>query len=158
MGMPVGVNLLKDRECGTCTKCCEGYLFGSAHGKQFTLGKPCHFVTKDKGCGIYKDRPENPCKSFQCAWLVNKDIPEWLKPDQVNAMFVFGWKNDIPYLDLVEAGAKLDSQVLTWAILWVLERNLNFAWQTEGGYSYIGSVEFINAWRETSQQSIENSN
>jgi hypothetical protein len=34
-------------------------------------GVPCHFK-KNGGCGIYKDRPKNPCKQYKCEWL--KDI------------------------------------------------------------------------------------
>ena len=62
------------RECGTCTKCCEGWLTGEALGHNFYPGKPCHFLAVNKGCTVYAKRPKDPCSSYKCAWLANEDI------------------------------------------------------------------------------------
>lgn len=67
------------RECNGCTACCEGWLSGEAHGHYFQPGRPCHFKCEG-GCSIYEKRPENPCKTFICEWLVNPELPEWMKP------------------------------------------------------------------------------
>ncbi|GIR72393.1 MAG: hypothetical protein CM15mP74_36440 [Halieaceae bacterium] len=49
-------------------------------------GKACRHRT-ETGCGIYADRPENPCKIFQCGWL-NGTLPEdeSFKPNHCGAI------------------------------------------------------------------------
>ena len=49
-------------------------------------GKACKHRT-ETGCGIYADRPENPCKIFQCGWL-NGTLPEdeSFKPNHCGAI------------------------------------------------------------------------
>jgi Fe-S-cluster containining protein len=88
------------RECGTCTKCCEGWLMadiepeiipknrtagsiGDIHeqhiggGIGISPGRPCRFLNMDKdvndglGCTIYEHRPYEPCQRFKCAWLLD---------------------------------------------------------------------------------------
>lgn len=136
------------RECGTCTKCCEGYLAGEALGKVFDLGKPCHYVSIGKGCTVYTKRPTNPCVSFKCQWLENTDLPEWLKPDAINAIVKVDKVKDIFYLRVVEAGEMLQSKVLSWLIQYAVNNQLNFVWQINGGSSWIGSPEFHQAMND----------
>ena len=66
------------RECGDCTACCTALLIDVGDIKSNAY-EPCKHLTA-KGCGIYKDRPENPCRSFSCAWLQGhmeeKDRPD----------------------------------------------------------------------------------
>lgn len=130
------------RECGTCTKCCEGWLVGEALGYKFYAGKPCHFVAIGKGCSVYAKRPKDPCVSFKCEWLTNENIPEWMKPSEINAIITQKVKNDIEYISLVEAGSILSSCVLTWVIEYALSKNLNLVWFVEGGFHWFGSPEF----------------
>lgn len=130
------------RECGSCTKCCEGYLQGSALDKNFYEGHPCHFVSIGKGCTVYSKRPQHPCVSFKCEWLYNLEIPEWMKPNKINAIIKFDSINDIPYLSVIEAGEILQSKVLSWLIQFALNNKINFLWQVESGFSWIGSPEF----------------
>ena len=61
------------RSCGDCTACCEGWL--SAKDLKMWAGKACEHKTA-AGCGIYADRPENPCKAFQCGAIVLPDRTE----------------------------------------------------------------------------------
>jgi hypothetical protein len=137
------LNLLPDRQCGTCTKCCEGSLSGSAYGIPFYKGKPCHFLIEKKGCGIYKDRPNDPCKTYSCEWLKNKEIPEWLKPERSNVIIDVRHVGSINYLNLVEAGEVLPSNVLSWAILYAMQNGLNLRWEVNGSLNWIGSPEFL---------------
>ena len=130
------------RSCGTCTKCCEGWLHGAAYEKKFWRGRPCHYLTAGK-CAIYGQHPEDPCKKFRCQWLANEDVPGWLKPDEVNAILVKRRKNDIDYLEITEAGEKLRSEVLSWAVMYCLERKLNLYYSIDGGSNRIGSPEFL---------------
>ena len=66
------------RTCGDCTKCCEGWLEGVVHGYKMYRGCSCHFL--EKSCSAYESRPENPCKSYNCAWLLEDKFPSWMKP------------------------------------------------------------------------------
>ena len=140
------------RSCGDCTKCCEGWLSGEALGHSFYKGKPCHFITIGKGCSIYAKRPKDPCQSFKCAWLSDENIPEWMKPSDIDTIFIHKTVKDIPYLCLVEAGSNLSSKVLTWAIQYVLANNMNFYWEIDGGANWIGSPEFGLALQENSNK------
>ena len=108
--IPVHLISSEGRECGTCTKCCEGWLladiepeipenrsagsigdFSEAHiggGCTIQPGRPCKFLNMDKdynegkGCLIPEYRPQEPCRRFICGWLGDDKyvIPEWMKP------------------------------------------------------------------------------
>ncbi len=132
------------RSCGTCTKCCEGHLGGAVRNIPFYKGNPCHFVTIGKGCTIYAQRPENPCVSYSCLWVKNEDLPEWIKPNEVNAIISQKYtQNNISFIEVVEAGEKLRSDVLSWLIKYCLSNGYNFSWEVDGGKNYIGSPEFL---------------
>lgn len=134
------------RECGTCHKCCEGYLHGEAHGHAFWRSRKCHFLN-NSGCTIYEDRPAVPCKSYKCMWLEDDKqvIPEWMKPDEVNAILTLRSTGDIEYMELTEAGETMRSEVLSWAILYALNNDKNLKYQVNGGWNQIGSPDFLKA-------------
>jgi hypothetical protein len=135
------------RGCGTCTKCCEGWLSGNAHGHSFYRGKPCHFIAIGKGCGIYEQRPKDPCVSYSCAWLTNADLPEWMKPSEINAIVDFRKidNTDIQYIKIHEAGETLRSDVLSWLLQYALKNQLNLIWTVNGAQNWLGSPEFVEA-------------
>jgi hypothetical protein len=137
---------VRERSCGTCTKCCEGYLSGEVRGIPFFKGKPCHFIKTNSGCSIYEDRPEDPCKGFKCLWLTDQNLPEWLKPNLSNAMFVPSVIDSHDYIFAIEAGEKMDARVLSWAVAYMSFNKLNFAWQYDGVWSAIGSDRFVKAY------------
>lgn len=132
------------RSCDGCTKCCEGYLVGEAEGHKFYPGMPCHFVKMGKGCAIYANRPKDPCVEYKCLWVQSDDIPEWAKPSEIKAI-IDERKTDsgIGYLKVTEAGAILDSRLLSWVFEYALNKGLNLMWTVEGGFHYIGSTEFV---------------
>ncbi len=134
---------MSKRSCGDCTKCCEGWLSGEALGHTFYPGKPCHFIAIGKGCTVYAKRPKEPCQTYKCAWLADEDIPEWMKPSEINAIFTHKEVNGIPYLHLKEAGSELSSKVLSWAIVYCLSKGMNLYWEINGGPNYIGSTDFL---------------
>jgi uncharacterized cysteine cluster protein YcgN (CxxCxxCC family) len=144
-GTPVRTKT-EQRSCGTCTKCCEGHLVGEVRGIPFHLGKPCHFLKIDVGCSIYEDRPEKPCKSFKCMWLTEPNLPEWLKPNLINAMFVPSEVEGHKYIFAIEAGEKMEERTISWAKSYMSSNNLNFAWQHDGKWNAMGSVEFIGSY------------
>ena len=138
------------RNCDGCTKCCEGYLYGQSYGKQFMHGRPCHFALLGKGCSIYEDRPHSPCQTFKCVWVIDtkRDFPEWMKPSLSNVIIVPRHINDILYIDVVEAGAKIDSTVLNWLFLYTLEKKVNMRVQIAGGHHNYGTKEFQHAMKQ----------
>jgi hypothetical protein len=130
-----------NRECGECTKCCEGWLNSNAYGYTQNRGKPCHFLLKK--CTIYKDRPKDPCRDFKCVWLESDLMPMWMRPDLIKAVVLRKITNDIEYLQILESGAKLDSSVLNWFIVWAISNGKNIAYEIEGGMNKMGSEEFF---------------
>ena len=67
------------RRCGGCTACCEGWLLSTVVAME--PGKPCRH-NRAEGCAIYDTRPENPCRTFSCAWLSDDlSYPEFMRPD-----------------------------------------------------------------------------
>jgi hypothetical protein len=133
---------MSKRSCGTCTKCCEGWLTTNVLGNSLYPGKPCHFISVGKGCTVYSQRPKDPCAVFKCGWLDNPELPEWFKPEQINAIIKFDKINGIPRMVAIEAGETLQSRVLTWLIQYAITNHLNFAWQINGSFNWIGSPEF----------------
>jgi hypothetical protein len=135
------------RKCGTCSKCCEGWLTGEAHGHRFWPGRKCHFLTTE-GCGIYENRPETPCRSYKCMWLGDEKfplsadtIPEWMKPEFSNV--IMSWRysseHDLTYVEVVEAGKTIEPDVLNWIIHYCLNNNINIKYQIKGGWNKIGN-------------------
>ena len=57
-----------NRECGSCTMCCQGDFYNNVYGNVVKFNKPCVFSIKNEGCSIHKTKPDN-CKNFKCAWL-----------------------------------------------------------------------------------------
>lgn len=53
------------------------------------LGKPagvtCDHVRQGKGCGIYDRRP-NACRTFECVWLMDEEMPHRFRPDQTKVV------------------------------------------------------------------------
>ena len=129
------------RTCDGCTKCCEGWLSGEAHGHAFFRGRPCFFL--NKGCSIYDTRPQEPCRSYKCAWLDDMQFPEWMKPDLVNVIINRTKRDNIMYYTLVESGSLLNVKVLSWMVQWALNNNQNLMYYIDGGMNRIGSKEFL---------------
>ena len=141
--------MITNRNCDGCTVCCEGWLFGEAHGKHFSPGRPCHFMGH-KGCTIYENRPEDPCKVFKCQWLSNDDIPAWMKPDVIKVLITKRKEKGHSYLQLVELGQRMDPRVLSWFFLEHINgRVINLKYQIDGGWTFIGTPEFVRDIGET---------
>ena len=129
------------RSCNGCTKCCEGWLKAEIKGEWMSPGKPCRFKT-DKGCGIYDERPTEPCKTYKCLWLEDSElVPEEFWPGSTNVILTKRWtESNIPYLEMIEAGGKLPVEVLDWAIQNVqLGIIKNFVYTVDGHRRFITS-------------------
>lgn len=127
---------IPQRTCDSCTKCCQGHLWGEAHGHSFQEGKPCFFVG-EKGCSIYVDRPDKPCKSFKCEWLASDYLPMWMRPDLSKVIATRRQYDDGEWLELKEAGQKMDSAVLSWVLVWAANNKQNVRYQIDGGWNWI---------------------
>ena len=138
---------MSERSCDGCAKCCEGWLQGEAYGHAFYKGRPCFFLGKT--CTIYETRPENPCRSFKCAWLDSDIFPAWMKPDLVNAIIVRRIDNNIEYYVINEAGGVLQTKTLNWLVQWALNNQKNILYYVDGGENKIGSKEFLEIKHET---------
>lgn len=133
------------RECGECTKCCEGSLLLSVKGKTVNKSNPCHFLStlnKCGGCTIYEERPK-VCSDFKCDWLINPEIPEWLKPSLSNVIIINQDLADVPYYDVVETDGKIDSVALNWILLFAIRNKINLKYQVNGENNIFGSAAFI---------------
>ena len=132
------------RQCGSCTACCEGWLSGQAYGYAFYPGRPCHF--KGAGCcSIYPDRPENPCKGFECVWLSKTlvELPEWMRPDLCGSIVLVNeWRDKEYALRVFETGKKIDSTVLSWFIELYLTHNVCVSYQMQSVWHHIGPEEY----------------
>jgi len=131
------------KKCGTCTKCCDGTLEGNINGHEMKLGKPCHYLTIGEGCNIYNERPQEPCKRYECAWLVDENIPDFMKPENSNCILDYREKNKIKYLRLVECETPYSAEVLSWCIEYARSNNINFFWSINKKSYYFGSESFI---------------
>jgi hypothetical protein len=132
------------RQCGSCTACCEGWLTGQAYEYAFYPGRPCHF--KGKGCcSIYPDRPENPCKGFECVWLSKTlvELPEWMRPDLCGSIVLLNeWQDKKYALRIFETGKKIDSTVLSWFVELYLVHQVCISYQIQGVWHHIGPEEY----------------
>jgi len=141
------------RECGECTACCEGWLSGSAYGKEFFKGCPCYFKT-GCGCSIYENRPENPCKEYSCEWLVNDDFPEWFKPNLSKVIISkkFIEEKKCEYLSVIEMGEKIDSTILNWLFRYYMKKNINMIIEVNGALHDFPSISFKNETKNIDYQ------
>lgn len=132
------------RECGTCTKCCEGHLSANIRGHEMFPGKPCFFVEIGKGCKDYENRPIQPCKNFSCGWKEFIEMPDEFKPDKSHVILSIGKtpKNKITFWQLTKAPNNPSIEMLSWAFLYFAPRGVNLSWQINSNTYYFGSLEF----------------
>lgn len=132
------------RECGSCTKCCEGWLSANIHGRAMYKGNPCFFVDKEKSnCSIYDKRPDL-CKKFLCAWMTEEELfPNWMKPNLVNQIIVKRVRDNITFYDIVEAGEKISVEVLNYLVILAIEGKINLKYQLYDMPYFIGDEDFL---------------
>jgi hypothetical protein len=121
-------------------------------GEKIYPGKPCHFIAIGKGCTVYEKRPKEPCQSYKCAWLTNSEIPEWMKPNEIDAIIDMRQIKEFEYINLREAGNPMQAKVLNWLFQYILKNGLNAVWQVNGGVNWCGSPEFNSVMELESQK------
>jgi len=130
------------KECGSCTKCCEGWLKGNINGRKMYPGKPCHFIEIGKGCGIYPKRPEDPCKTFKCGWLDIEDMPEEFKPEKSGVIMHYKNLGELKYWTLLKAPNNPTVELLSWAVIYARSRNENIVWYINDKSWWLGDDMF----------------
>ena len=70
----------RPKTCGPCGLCCK--VFAVAELAK-PMGAPCpHYAG---GCTIYETRPAS-CRSFECVWLMDPEMPHRFRPDQTRVV------------------------------------------------------------------------
>jgi hypothetical protein len=148
------------KSCKDCTKCCEGYLTGNIKGHLMGTDTsdphkptPCYFVEINKGCNIYKQRPVDPCRQYECDWIKNKNTPDHFKPSISQTIVTHKKIKNVPYLLLAEAGKDLDEEVLNWYIDYCKKNGLNLAYKIGKEVSLKGTQEFLDLMYKTYKKS-----
>jgi len=72
----------RPKSCGPCTMCCK--LLTVAELEK-PAGTACRHLAKGGGCGIYETRP-TACRTFECVWLMDPEMPHRFRPDQTKVM------------------------------------------------------------------------
>lgn len=128
------------RECGDCTKCCEGYTSGAAYEHKFGnidgVRVPCFFVEQGVGCKIYADRPISPCQTYKCEWLANPDVPEEFKPNKVDVIVS---RKGRSYFVTTDAGDNPQDKVKEWWIEYTKSKNFNLSYRINGELHFSGN-------------------
>ncbi len=144
------------RICGECTACCEGWLIADINGVHMEPGKPCYLLQIGKGCTDYENRPQNPCKGFECEWLRQPDLyPEEMRPDRARAIFSRQEVDGVQYLRITEMGKRLDAEVLSHGVKITLGTRGNLYWEVDGKMHWFGNKGFIDVMNKHKQQNLK---
>jgi hypothetical protein len=130
------------RECGTCTKCCEGWLTGDVRGHKMFPGKPCFFVEQGVGCKDYGNRPTNPCKTFSCGWKEVIEMPEHFKPETSGVIIKWANEGDTRFISIIKAPLDPTADLLSWVISYVTPYKFNLFWTIDHNSYWLGDENF----------------
>ena len=115
------------KECGTCTKCCDGTVAGVIKGHKMFPGKPCFFLG-DNGCNDYKNRPIFPCRMYQCLWLSDESVPDFVKPENSKAILDIEEFENVKYLRINKGAEKYNESLIEYAKDYANKNNLTLIW------------------------------
>lgn len=62
-----------------------------------------------------------------------------------NALITRRQHENIEFFEVTECGKQMDSKVLSWLVIWALNNGKNLKYQIDGGWSRIGTKEFMEA-------------
>jgi len=131
------------KTCGDCSECCKGHLHGEVYGHKFTKGVPCHY--HDNGCSIYENRPESPCKTYQCFWLKDEKfkVPMWLRPDKSGVIATVErlGKSETYTIILTDTQKGMSVQALAWFVQLALQNRFNLTFRIGDSINYIGASD-----------------
>jgi len=130
------------RQCGSCTKCCEGWLQADIYGHKMFPGKHCNFLKQSK-CTIYDNRPD-VCRDFECGWLRDDGtlFDEWTRPDIVNHILVFTRQIGCSWYEIVPAQETISLTFLSYILSIAKQHDINIKYRLGESFVLIGSDEF----------------
>ncbi|MDX1460664.1 MAG: hypothetical protein R3348_06355 [Xanthomonadales bacterium] len=154
---------MSERECGTCTACCEGWL-RTPHIDMHP-GKPCQHCTAT-GCAIYENRPTDPCRKFLCGWRQpDSPLPDNFRPDQSGVIVLLQQKwGTWSVIRAVPAGERVPQKSLQWLERYARSRKIPLLVKEYklGEDGFVGvrtrafaTPEFAKAVRESGQPSLD---
>jgi uncharacterized cysteine cluster protein YcgN (CxxCxxCC family) len=131
------------RECGNCTKCCEGWLVANIFEHKIYKDNPCPYIDSDNcKCSIYNKKPLL-CSDFKCAWLKEEHVfPLWMKPNLINQIIKKHVTNEYIYYEIVEAGSTIDTEILNWFMEQAAKGRMNIKYSINGLPHYVGDSYF----------------
>lgn len=122
-----------DRNCGKCVACCTGAVNGEVNGHRFFKGQACFYLNDETGCSIYEDRPQHPCKDFNCEWITDVDnFPFWMRPDKSGVIFRQKESEGNLFLIMITVAGEVQSKMLHWGIHYAIKRKMIFVYFIEG--------------------------
>lgn len=132
------------RSCESCTACCDGWLRIEVRGHQIQPGNPCPFSVGQQ-CAIYEDRPHDPCRVFNCGWLIpTSPMPVWMRPDKSNVIFMpanFSWRGK--WVDVaVAVGEHPKKKALDWLKHFAFEQKRLLMYQHDDDWFAFGPPAF----------------
>ena len=147
--MALVIPIKNERDCDGCTKCCDGWLTGVAHGHKFHIGKPCVYKGSN-GCMIYEYRPYDPCVTFKWFWKYSNIVPLKFKPNLIGIILVERIVEGYKFLD-INAGGKFPSvDFLEWIQEMYQTNKINNIrlFLGESLFLYSKDIDFINFCKE----------
>jgi hypothetical protein len=98
----------------------------------------------DGACTIYENRPDDPCKTYECGYKKFDWVPEWMRPDKANIIITERVKNGVSYIDVAEVNGAMRADALSLIFMAKINGHYeNIVYEVNGGKNYIGSHEFI---------------
>ena len=97
-------------------------MSGEILGNRVRAGYPCPHGSA-KGCDVYAQRPEDPCRTFVCSWRVeNSPLPDWMRPDRCGAIVLlsFSWQGET-VISVIPAGRAVPAKTLDWLKAYAIE-------------------------------------
>lgn len=134
------------RQCGSCTRCCDGWLTTNIYGFDVSENNPCIFKKKDGcGCEIYTARPQL-CKDYVCGWLRDdgKLFDEWMKPDISNYILHHYILDGYEWYLVIPTGKSLSRTTISYLVQVAIRKNINLVYWVDGTQYAIGRESFRN--------------
>lgn len=115
------------KQCGTCTKCCDGTVAGIIRGHKMFPGKPCFFLEKN-GCSDYENRPKYPCKIYKCLWLEDDSVPDFMKPENAGVIVDIETFCGKQFIKITKPNGQNIDKVIQYAQKYAIEKNISLIW------------------------------
>lgn len=118
--------IASDRNCNGCVGCCDGTLSFdemTQSGQRLIVGngRSCFYMTQNEGCSGYEDRPNN-CKNFNCEWIIDKGLPEFIKPSRSGFVILNKLTTEDDCYVLIETSTyNIDMTSVLWIAAWANE-------------------------------------